>query len=321
MKLRTLKYALACAIAVLFTSSVQAEDFPSKEIKIIVNYGAGGSVDRTARSMQRFLPDALGQSVVVENVGGAGGKIGLKKYMKAPRDGYTILTSFAPATTYVAATAPDVFKADDIDIINVQWIDPGVIVAHKNTGWKTLDDMIKAVRANPGKHTFASSGKTSVGHVLTIDLFKKLGLDVKIVPYKGGGKTRAAFISGETDITAAGLRGMLKAKDASVPLGLYWNSSVDAWPQAIPINDLLKSEGITAEIGGAYRFHAVHSDVRKNFPDRYKKLVEAFKITTTENKDFIAFADKTKVGRDWIGPDASEALIEKVDASFTKMFK
>ena len=321
MKLRSLKYVLASTIAIFFATSVQAEEFPHKEIKIIVNYGPGGSVDRTARSMQRFLPAALGKSVVVENVGGAGGKIGLKKYMKAPRDGYTILTSFAPATTYVAATAPDVFKADDIDIINVQWIDPGVIVAHKNTGWKTLDDMIKAIRANPGKHSFASSGKTSVGHVLAIDLFKKLDLDVKIVPYKGGGKTRAAFISGETDMTAAGLRGMLKAKDVSVPLGLFWNSSVDAWPQATPINNLLNIEGVIAEIGGAYRFHAVHSDVRKNYPDRYKKLADAFKKTTTENTEFIAFADETNVGRDWIGPEASKALIEKVDASFTKMFK
>ena len=137
------------ALMLTLTAGVQAADFPNKEVKVIVNYGAGGGVDRTARSMQKFLPAALGQSVIVQNHKGAGGKIGLKKFLAEPRDGYTVLTAFAPATTVVKFKNPGMFKMDDLVIINVQWTDPAIIVARKDTGWKSLDDMITAVKANP----------------------------------------------------------------------------------------------------------------------------------------------------------------------------
>ena len=90
-----MKYALKLILLIFFSFSVSLTqlmaDYPEKEIKVIVNYGAGGGVDRTARSLQKFLPSQFGKSVVVENHKGAGGKIGLKKFMKEPRDGYTIL--------------------------------------------------------------------------------------------------------------------------------------------------------------------------------------------------------------------------------------
>ena len=199
-----ISFSAAAVLATLNTSPVQAAEFPTKAVRIIVNYGAGGGVDRTARSVQKFLPTALGQSVVVENHKGAGGKIGLKKFMAAPRDGYTILTAFAPATTVVKFKDPKIFKNSDLAIINVQWSDPVMLVARKDTGWKTLDDMVKAAKANPGKLAFASSGKGSAGPIMANILFKKLGLKIKIIPYKGGGKTRAAFKGGHVQMTAGG---------------------------------------------------------------------------------------------------------------------
>ena len=320
-----MKYILKLISYVMFASMVLVNqgiaEFPEKEVKVIVNYGAGGGVDRTARSLQKFLPSALGKTVIVENHKGAGGKIGLKKFMAEPRDGYTILTAFAPATTYVKFKDPKVFKTDDLDIINIQWTDPAIIYARKDTGWQNIDDMIKAVKANPGKYSFGSSGKGSVGPVLSRVLFKKLGLDVKIVPYKGGGKTRKAFIAGEVHMSAAGSGGALKAKKHSVVLGAFMNGKVPGWENAKPINKLLKKYGYKVKVpyGGAYRFHALHKDVKKNYPKRYKKIVSAYKKTTKSDKDFIAFADKTKVGRDWLGPKKSNKLYKKVDKEFTEI--
>jgi tripartite-type tricarboxylate transporter receptor subunit TctC len=322
-----MKYALKLILLIFFSFSASLSqlmaDYPEKEIKVIVNYGAGGGVDRTARSLQKFLPSQFGKSVIVENHKGAGGKIGLKKFMKEPRDGYTILTAFAPATTYVKFKDPSVFNTDDLDIINIQWIDPAIIIARKDTGWKNIDDMIKAVKANPGKYTFGSSGKGSVGPVLSRVLFKKLGLDIKIVPYKGGGKTRKAFIAGEVHMTAAGSGGALKAKKHSVVLGAFMDGSVPGWDKARPINKVLKQYGYKTKVpyGGAYRFHAVHKDVKTKYPKRYKKIVQAYKKTTRSNKDFIAFADKTKVGRSWLGPKKSNKLYRKVDKEFTDIMK
>ena len=317
MKRSRMSALIAAGLAMTAAAGiVRAEDFPSKELTIIVNYGEGGAVDRTARSVQKFLPDSLGQSVLVENVGGAGGKLGIEKFMAAERDGYTILTAFAPATTIVESKAPDVFKTSDLAIINMQWADPAIIVAHKDTGWTSLDDMIEAVRAEPGNYSFGSSGATSVGHLLSDILFKNLDLDIKIVPYKGGGKTRAAFKGGHVDMTAAGAGGALSIKDDAVVLGAFWPDPVEGWPEAKPLNELLVAHNVSVPDGGAYRFHAVHADVKANHPERFEALVAAFEEVTTANDGFKAFVEETKVGAEWTGPDASTELLKEVDETF-----
>lgn len=314
--IRTLRLTAA---ACLFAGAAAAQDFPEREVKILVNYGAGGSVDRTARSVQPFLPDALGESVIVENVGGAGGKVGLAEYMETEPDGHTILAAFAPATTYVKHTTPGLFEMDDLAVVNVQWTDPAILLAHKDTGWASLSDMIEAARANPGDYAFGSSGRGSVGPVLTRALFDALDLDVKLVPYKGGGNTRRAFAAGEVDLTAAGAGGALAIRDEAVPLAVFWPERIESWPDAPPVNEALEGYDAEVPIGGAYRFFAVHSEVKERHPERFDALVEAFRRTVEENPDFRAAAEEAGVGTDWTGPEEGQRLIEEVDARFSKI--
>ena len=120
-------------------------------------------------------------------------------------------------------------------------------------------------------------------------------------------------------MTAGGSGGMLSVKNGAVNLGMFWPSDVPEWPGSKSINSQIKKYGVEVPVAAAYRFHAVHRDVKEKYPARWKKLVSAFKATTTENKDFIAFADKARVKRDWFGPEKSQALINKVDARFTKI--
>lgn len=293
-----------------------AENFPEKPVTMLVNYGAGGGVDMTARSIQRFLPDALGQNVVVENHPGAGGKVGLIKFMEAPRDGYTVLTAFAPATTNVRVGDPSIFENDDLAIINVQWSDEVVLVANKETGWTSLGDMIEAVRANPGQYSFGSSGRGSAGPIMVDLLFEALDLDVKIVPYAGGGKTRAAIQGGHVDMIAGGNSGHVPLGDSVNMIGVFWDEPVPEWPDGQTVNAQLEEYGVELPTAAAYRFHAVHSDVRDNHPERFKALVEAFRETTLNNEAFHEFADSISVRRDWLGPQESQALINEVDARF-----
>ena len=139
---------------------------------------------------------------------------------------------------------------------------------------KNIDDMIKAVKANPGKYTFGSSGKGSVGPVISRVLFKELGLDIKIVPYKGGGKTRKAFIAGEVNMTAAGSGGALKAKDQSVVLGAFMDGEVPGWESAEPINKLLKKYGYKNFIA-----ILLGSDQgRKIYKKKLIRLIERFRL-------------------------------------------
>lgn len=316
--LNKLKLGLAAGVTLTagLSTATLAQQFPDKPITMIVNYGAGGGVDLTARSMQRFLPDALGQSVVVENYPGASGKIGILKFLEAPRDGYTVLTAFAPATTVVRHRDPSIFENSDLAIINMQWADEVVLVAHKDTGWTNLSDMIEAVRAEPGKYSFGSSGAGSAGPIMVKILFDKLGLDVKMVPYAGGGKTRAAIKGGHVDMIAGGNSGHVPLSDTVNMIGVFWDTPVPEWPEGQTVNDQLKAYDTDVPTAAAFRFHAVHKDVKENYPDRFQTLVDAFQLTTEENDAFKEFADGASIRREWLGPDASQALISEVDARF-----
>jgi putative tricarboxylic transport membrane protein len=307
------------AAALLVGAQATAQTYPEREVELLVNYGSGGSVDRMARSVQPYLPDALGSGVIVENIGGAGGKVGLGQFMEREADGYTVLTAFAPATTYVKHTTPGMFEMDDLAVINVQWIDPAVLIASTSTGWTTLGEAIEAIRAAPGEYTFGSSGAGSVGPVLTEALFSSLDLDVKIVPYSGGGEARRAFLSGEVDLTAAGVKGADSVKDAAVPLALFWEESDPAWPEAPTIATALEGYDVDAPIGGAYRFFAVKSELKENHPERFDALVEAFRATVQDNAAFKTSADEAGVGTLWTGPEKGQAMIERADTYFSKL--
>ena len=319
----SLALALVAGVGLAGTAAGPAhaqDDFPSDEVTILVNYGTGGGVDRAARSVQPFLPEALGANVIVENVGGAGGKTGLMKFLDTDADGYTVLVAFAPATTYVKHTNEDLFTMDDLAVINVQWTDPAILLAHPDTGWESLDDMIGAVRADPGKFTFGSSGKGSVGPILARRLFGALELDVKSVPYKGGGATRKAFQGGEVDMTAAGAGGATALQGEAIVLGAFWPEPLEDWPSARPINELLEPHGVEVAEGGAYRFFAAHGSLPGEHPERFEALVEAFEATVAD-EDFRAVAAESGVGAEWTGPEEGQALIERVDATFTEILE
>ncbi len=310
------KFIAALSAALVLAPGVQAQDYPDGEVTLLVNYGAGGAVDRTARSVQPYLPDALGTGVIVENVGGAGGKVGLGKFLAGEPDGQTVLTAFAPATTYVKHTSPGLFEMDDLAVINVQWVDPAILLANKNTGWTSLADMIEAVRANPGDFSFGSSGQGSVGPILAEALFDSLDLDIKSVPYSGGGDARRAFASGEVDLTAAGAEGALAMQGEAVPLAVFWREPVESWPDAPTIEVALEGYDVEPPVGGAYRFFAVHSEFKETEPEKFATLVEAFRKVTQDSEDFLATAGKSGVGTMWTGPEEGQAMIEQVDAYF-----
>lgn len=312
----------ACVVlaAASFTVPVYAE-YPEKEVKITVNYGVGGGVDRTARSIQRFLPEALGKSVLVENHKGAGGKIGYKHYLKQKKDMYNVLCAFLPSLTYVGVTNPGLVNLDDLAFINVQWSDPAIIVAHKDAPFNTLEEMIEEVKKNPGKYSFSIPGKGAAGYLLSDMMFKKLGLKVNMVPYPSGGKSRAAIQGGHVQLTGAGAGTMMSVKDVVKPLAIYWDKELPDWPGVVSANSVLKKYNVEIPNAAVYRFFAVTAEAKKNYPEEFDKLVEAFKKTTTENPDFIEFTDKGKVGRDWYGPEKTTEIITQAHQYFDKILK
>ena len=190
MKKRTLlmsALALATAAATL-SGAAHAQDFPPKKpITLVVGFAAGGAADAAARLIAKKLGENIGQSVVVDNKGGAGGNIAHQFVANAPADGSVLLLgSVGPLTIapHLMKVNYDPFK--DLAAVSGGVNFPNVLVVHKGAGVKTLAEFVQLSKKKPGSVDFASTGAGSASH-LAGELFnQRAGIDMTHVPYKGG---------------------------------------------------------------------------------------------------------------------------------------
>ncbi len=191
----------------LLVASVQlhAQGYPSKPIKVIVPFPAGGVADVYARLIGARVSESWGQPVVVENRTGAGGNIGADAVAKSPPDGYTILMSaIGPQAVNVSLFSKMPYDPvrDFAPIIHVAEAE-GLLVVHPSVPAKSVDELIAHARANPGKVTFASAGMGTASH-LAGELFKSMAkVDIVHVPYKGNVPAITDLLSGQTSILFA----------------------------------------------------------------------------------------------------------------------
>jgi tripartite-type tricarboxylate transporter receptor subunit TctC len=201
------RFALMLAMTLLampcVSSSSHAEDYPSRPVRIIVPFGAGGPADVTARLVGNTLQETLGQPFVVENRTGAGGVIGTETAAKAPPDGYTLLMMSNTQTANESLVPGDQRKyelmRDLLPIAPVNYSDL-VIVVHPSVQAKTLAEFIALAKSQPGKLNYASSGQGTPYHMAG-ELFKTMaGIDVVHVPYRNSGDARTGVISGQVQM-------------------------------------------------------------------------------------------------------------------------
>jgi len=198
-----LMLAMTLLAAPYVSSSSHAEDYPSRPVRIIVPFGAGGPADVTARLLGNMLQGSLGQPVVVENRTGAGGVIGTEAAAHAPPDGYTLLmmsnTQTANESLVPAAQRKYELMRDLLPIAPVNYSDL-VIVVHPSVQAKTVAEFIALAKSLPGKLNYASSGQGTPYHMAG-ELFKTMaGIDVVHVPYRNSGDARTGVISGQVQM-------------------------------------------------------------------------------------------------------------------------
>jgi tripartite-type tricarboxylate transporter receptor subunit TctC len=193
----------ACAVATLAmmqTAWAQETDYPTKPVTVIVDRAPGGGTDITARLMAQYLSKTLGQQFVVENQPGAAGRIALQRLSGSAADGYTLLVV---GSSYTVNPALYKLEIDPVeDITPVVAISEGglLLVASPKLEAKTLPDLLKQAKANPGKITSATAGSGSISDLSTALLGMMAGAQFTHVEYKGAGPAMNDTMAGVTDI-------------------------------------------------------------------------------------------------------------------------
>jgi tripartite-type tricarboxylate transporter receptor subunit TctC len=197
---RQLLKASAGAVPLLMgvgTAVAQAE-WPTRPVKVIVPYPAGGGADTVSRILFARLSEAFGQQFVIDNRGGAGGTIGAAVAAKAERDGYTIMydaTAFSVNPSLYPRLAYDTVK--DFEPVFLASLVPNLLVVHPSVTAKTVADVIEIAKAAPGGLDWASSGNGTVQH-LSLEMFQlRTGVKLNHIPYRGGGPALNDLIGGQ----------------------------------------------------------------------------------------------------------------------------
>jgi tripartite-type tricarboxylate transporter receptor subunit TctC len=196
------KLLVALSLSSLAITTVYANDYPSRPVRLVVPYAPGGSADIVARRISEEWSKQLGGSIYVENKAGAGGNIGVNDIAKAAPDGYSV-----GLQTVSLAINPAIFKKMPYDTlkeiapIGMVATSQHVLIVNNNFPARTTAELVKAAKAAPGKFNYGSAGSGSTFH-MSAELFKTAaGVDITHIPYKGGGPALIDTIAGQVDMS------------------------------------------------------------------------------------------------------------------------
>jgi len=199
---RLLCVVAAATAIVTAVPALAQEKYPSKPVRIVVPFAAGGATDVLTRIAANELTKRLGQSFVVENVTGAGGLIGAAQVVKARPDGYTLLAGSPGPITIMPAISrtPMTFDAEK-DVVPITLIadSPGALVVGRNSTYKSFPALLAAAKASPGKLTCGSSGVGAFSHLNCELLMSLTGVTVVHVPYRGAAPALVDLVGGQFD--------------------------------------------------------------------------------------------------------------------------
>jgi tripartite-type tricarboxylate transporter receptor subunit TctC len=201
MLLSQFKVFLVTPFLVSFFSVSFAATYPNKPITLVVPFVAGGGTDSIARDLAKNLSEGLGQSIIVDNRGGGGGAIGAQYVAKAEPDGYTLLFVTSTFVTHSATETNPTYDVDkDFAPISLLGRGPLMVVANKESGLKTINQLVQKAKQSPGEINFCSAGLGSINH-LSGELFEqKTNIQMTHIPYKGSGPATLDLLAGRVQV-------------------------------------------------------------------------------------------------------------------------
>ena len=196
-----LKLSIISLMCIFFQQTVHADTYPSKPIRLIVPAAAGGTTDIAARTIADPLAKELGQSVIVDIKAGAAAIIGTQALVSSPADGYTIIMgNIGPNAINYSLYKNLPYKMEDLEPVTMVLETPNVLVINPNIPAKNVSELVALAKANPGKYSFASSGRGQSIH-MSGEMFKyQAGIDITHVPYKGAGPALVDLMGGQVSM-------------------------------------------------------------------------------------------------------------------------
>lgn len=188
------------AVALVATAAAHAQPYPSKPLRIVVPFAAGGPADITSRIIAPRMTELLGQPIVVDNRGGANGLIGTEAVIRSPADGYTMLlctASIAAINVVTYGDKPPYDTRRDLQALTPVMSTTSLIVVHPSMPVKTLKELVTLAKAQPGKITFGSAGTGGTLHFGLELLMREAAVKITHVPYKGAGPASAELVAGQ----------------------------------------------------------------------------------------------------------------------------
>jgi len=179
-------------------SGVTMAAYPEKPITMIVMYPPGGNSDTFARALQPGLEESLGVNIVIRNIDGGGGAVGFNEALAAEPDGYTVTIPNNALFTLEGMGYVN-FGYEDFDMIARVVLEDYTLTVNNELGWGNFSEFMDAVKENPGEYKIATSGVGSSSDIVAKVLLDKLGLNMQVIPYSGGGEPLTAVMGGHVD--------------------------------------------------------------------------------------------------------------------------
>jgi tripartite-type tricarboxylate transporter receptor subunit TctC len=299
------------ALLILWPCFALAQAYPSKPVRLVVPFPAGGTTDLIARIVQPKFAELLGQPVVIENKGGAGGSIGATEVARSAPDGYSLLMVFDTHAVnhHLYKQAPDPFR--HFEHISLMLTSPSMLVAGTNFAPSDVKAVVTRAKAEPGKLTYGTVGPGSSNHLGALLLEQAGGVKMTQVPYKGGGPLVQAMLGNQVDIAFVSTPLILPHVKAGKVKGIAVGGAkrlaqlpdLPTLAETFPGFEQVSWFGILAPAGTSKEVTArVHRDITRvlAIPEVKQKLAESgFEVVGSSPEEFLKFVrrESDKLGK------------------------
>ncbi len=303
-------------LAVLLFGGVlplQASDFPTKEVQIIVPWGAGGATDLIFRAVAASTAKYLGKAVVVVNRPGGGGAVGYTEAAQAAPDGYTLVSAITPLTI-LPHQVKTAFTYKSFDpVLNIS-SDPSMFLTRPDSPWKNLQEFLDYAKKNPNMITVGNSGAGGGVHLVALAFEKAAGVKFNHIPFAGGGPSVTALLGGHINaVSVSPPEGIPQVQAGKlVIMALFAEKRLEMFPNVPTV----KEQGINFAMG-MWRGLATPKGTP---PDVVKKLHDAFK-KGMEDPAFKKSAADMAVNLHYLGPEDFGKLMASDNDFYAQLVK